>query len=327
MNGGNPTRRDVCAGLAATLLLPATTVSATNAAPHKPSISYPDMVGEIQHYFARKEDTLLDLARTNKLGYVEMIAANPGVDPWVPGKGEQIVLPTAHLLPEGPREGVLLNLVDQRIYYFPADGNRIETYPIGTGQEAWDTPTGKTKIVRKKRNPTWYVPKSIRKEDPELPAIVLPGPKNPLGRYAMYLGWPAYLIHGTNNPWGVGRRVSHGCIRMYPEDIANLFPRIPIGTPVTVVSQELKLGWHQGELMLEVHPNLEQNYEVEESGKFTHAPVSDLAYRVSQAAGTETGRIDWNAVDVAIRDRSGIPVPILRNWEISPKERKTASNI
>lgn len=325
MTDGFPSRRDVVAGLAASLAIPSLAAQARKPSSNKPLITYPDMVGEIQHYFAQKDDTLLDLARTHKLGYVEMVAANRGLDPWVPGAGAQIVLPTAHLLPEGPREGVMLNLVDQRLYYFPTNGGPVETYPIGTGQEAWETPVGRTKIVRKKQNPAWYPPKSIRKEDPTLPRVVRPGPNNPLGLHALYLGWNAYLIHGTNNPWGVGRRVSHGCVRMYPEDIKYLFSRIPVGAPVTVVSQEVKTGWHQGELMIEAHPNLNQNIELEERGKMTPATVPELAHRLTEAAGPEAQRINWTAVSEAIRDRSGIPVPVFRDKETGPDKKKTAS--
>lgn len=293
------------AGLAALPAWAAKTKSGSKTA-------FPDMFGEVRHIFARHEDTLLDIARDNGLGFVELVAANPGVDPWLPGAGQAITLPTAHILPAGPREGLLLNLIDQRIYFFPRDGGPIQTYAIGTGQEAWGTPTGKTTITRKKRNPSWYVPKSIRKEQPELPAVVRPGPDNPLGRHAMYLGWPAYLIHGTNNPWGVGRRVSHGCVRMYPEGIEKLFPQVATGTPVTVVSQEAKVAWYDRELYLEVHPNHDQNTELEETGKLTPAPVPELAYRIAQAAGEEVGRIDWACVNIAAKERSGLPIPVLK---------------
>ncbi|MDA1324255.1 MAG: L,D-transpeptidase family protein [Proteobacteria bacterium] len=329
MVGRNPNRREMCVGLTAALLLPVAGPLAAEAATTKTAVAYPDMVGELAYYVAGKEDTLLDLARTHKLGYVEMVAANPGIDPWIPGAGTQIYLPTAHLLPSGPRKGVLLNLVDQRLYYFPADGKPVETYPIGTGQEAWGTPLGSTEIIRKKRDPTWYVPKSIQKDDPTLPAIVGPGPDNPLGSRAIYLGWKSYLIHGTNNPWGVGRRVSHGCVRMYPEDIEAIFPRLPVGTPVTVVSQEAKLGWHRGQLMLEVHPNLKQNSELEETGKLSPATVPEIAYRVSQAAGNRVGDINWKTVKLVVEERRGIPVPILRQKDIGPtaSEEKTASGL
>ena len=200
---------------------------------------YPDIIGKITHYVTREDDTLLDLARWNGLGYTEMIAANRGIDPWVPGAGVKLTIPGAHILPDAPREGVVLNLADQRLYVFNAEDGTVESVPIGIGKSAWNTPTGRTKVVRKRANPTWYVPKSIRKEDPELPAVVRPGPLNPLGHFAIDLGWPSYLLHGTNRPYGVGRRVSHGCVRLYPEDIARLFIRIPIGVPVTVVDQEI----------------------------------------------------------------------------------------
>ena len=259
----------------------------------------------------RYEDTFARVAREAGVGYDALRRANPGVDAWIPGAGRLIVLPTAHLLPAGPREGILLNLTDQRLYYFPPDGGPVQSYPIGTGQEAWDTPTGSTKIVRKKRNPTWHVPKSIRKENPELPAIVRPGPDNPLGRHALYLGWNSYLIHGTNSPWGVGRRVSHGCIRMYPEGIAKLFPKLPIGTPVTVVQQELKLGWHNDTLFMEIHPNPAQQLELEEKREFSPEPVPELIYRVADKAGKARKDVDWDRVNNAVAKRTGLPIPIL----------------
>lgn len=328
MDCHNPSRREICAGLSAALAFPATGLFAKRSKAAKPAFTYPDLIGELRYYTASKEDTLLDLARDNNLGFVETVAANPGVDPWIPGAGTKIVLPTEHLLPVGARKGILLNLVDQRLYYFPPGGKPVESYPIGTGQEAWHTPLGTTTIVRKKRNPTWYVPKSIQKDDPTLPGVIGPGPDNPLGRFAMYLGWKAFLIHGTNNPWGVGRRVSHGCVRMYPESIESLFPRLPIGTPVTVVSQEAKLGWHAGMLLLEIHPDLKQNSELEATGKMTPARVPELAYRVSQAAGKRIGDVNWHAVESAVAERRGYPIPILNDKGIGLNAviKKTASD-
>ena len=311
MSRTNPSRREVCSGIAAALLFLSTPRSAETAKHLNKITRYPDIIGELQHHVTKQEDTLLDLARINKLGYVEIVAANPGIDPWIPGDGTKVVLPTAHLIPAGPRQGLLLNLADQRLYYFPENGGLAESFPIGTGQDAWDTPLGETTVIQKKRNPTWFVPKSVQKDDPTLPAIVRPGPDNPLGRYAIYLGWQSYLIHGTNNPWGVGRRVSHGCVRMYPEDIQTLFPQIPVGTKVTVVSQEVKLGWHLGQLMLEVHPNLKQNYELEETGKLTPATIPEVAYHISQAAGELIDKVNWKVVNSIVKKRSGIPVSIL----------------
>ena len=177
--------------------------------------AYPSMIGGLQRYTTTYEDSLVDLARKYGLGYTEIVSANPGVDPWVPGKSKNILLPTAHILPDGPREGILINLADQRLYFFREDGRTVDSAPLGIGNTGWDTPKGRTNVVRKKKNPTWYVPQSVREDQPELPAIVRPGPDNPLGSYAVYLGWPGYLFHGTNKPFGVGRRVSHGCVRTF----------------------------------------------------------------------------------------------------------------
>lgn len=281
----------------------------------KPSRSreaaYPDVVGETRIRVARHADSLLDLARGHGLGYTEIVAANPGVDPWVPGGGAEIVLPTAHVLPRARREGLVLNLADQRLYFFRPDGRGVDTAPLGIGDEGWRTPTGRTRIVRKGRDPTWYVPKSVRRQDPTLPAVVPPGPDNPLGRFALYLGWPAYLIHGTNKPYGVGRRVSHGCVRLYPEDIARLYGDLPVGTPVAVVDQDAKLGWAGGRLWLEVHPSQSQADEIERSGSFTPAKPAELEAKVMLAAGGRRGAVDWNAVRRAGLERRGVPVPVL----------------
>ena len=272
---------------------------------------YPNIIGSITHHVTQQDDTLLDLARWNGLGYTEMIAANRGIDPWVPGAGVKLTIPGAHILPGGPREGLVLNLADQRLYIFDAEDGSVDSAPIGTGRSAWDTPTGRTTVVRKRANPTWYVPKSIREEDPELPAVVPPGPLNPLGRHAIDLGWPSYLLHGTNQPYGVGRRVSHGCVRLYPEDIARLFTRIPIGLPVTVVNQEVKLAWVGGALMMEAHPSQEQADELEADGTFALARPTRYEYQILDAAGVYATRIDWTTVARALDERTGMPVTIL----------------
>lgn len=311
----------LAAAAAGSLALSAMAPAAARVTPNKPEqnkaapgkVVYSSQIGQTRQYTTKAEDTLIDLARRFKLGFTELVAANPGVDPWLPGDGTVIVLPTGHLLPDAPHQGLVLNLIDQRLYYFPPGGGQVETYALGTGREAWNTPLGATSVVRKKRNPTWHVPKSIRAENPELPRVVGPGPKNPLGRFAMYLGWPGYLVHGTNNPWGVGRRVSHGCIRMYPEDIKSLFPRIPVGTPVTVVSQEIKIARFAGQLLLEIHPSPSQTDELEAKGKLTPSDVPELAYKVVNAAGKDVSRINWEIVRRAARERSGVPINILKS--------------
>ena len=272
-----------------------------------------DMIGALRHIVTAYEDTLLDIARANSLGYIEMIAANQGIDPWVPGENTSIVLPTAHVLPDAERQGLVVNLAEHRLYYFGPDGSESVTFPLGVGKEGWSTPLGSTEIVRKKENPNWYPPESIRAEKPHLPKVVLAGPHNPLGSHALYFGWPSYLIHGTNMPWGVGRRVSHGCIRLYPEDIARLFELVPVGTPVQVVDQAIKVGWSDGALYVEAHPEAGQADELESSGKiwsFGADSLADVLYRIKAQAGAAQDRLDWRLIRRALMERSGVPVQV-----------------
>ncbi len=214
---------------------------------------------------ARYEDTMLDIARTYDIGQNEILLANPGVDRWLPGEGVKVRIPNSRLLPDAPHEGLILNLPEYRLYYFPkaesGQARDVVTHPVSIGRLDWETPLGKTRIVAKNKNPVWIPPKSIREEHAAdgdiLPDVYPAGPDNPLGLYALRLGIPGYLIHSTNKPYGVGMRVSHGCIRMYPEDIERLFPEITVGTPVYIVNQSIKVGWFENRLYLEVHPDLE----------------------------------------------------------------------
>lgn len=306
-------RRDfaIAAAILAALPLASAVGAATLEGESEPRSG--DMIGALDHMLTAYEDTLLDLARANGLGYVEMVAANQGIDPWVPGKNTSIVLPTAHVLPDAERVGLVVNLAEHRLYYFGPDGAEPATFPLGVGKEGWDTPLGTTEIVRKKEGPAWYPPDSIRELKPHLPKVVPPGPNNPLGSHALYFDWPTYLIHGTNMPWGVGRRVSHGCIRLYPEDIAQLFALVPIGTPVQVVSQAVKIGWHGGELYVEAHPEAEQADELERTGRVESADArsrADALYRVKALAGADQDRLDWHLIRKALKERSGVPVQV-----------------
>ena len=272
-----------------------------------------DMVGELRQIVTAYEDNLLDLARANSLGYTEMIAANQGVDPWVPGEDTPIVLPTGHILPDAERQGIVVNLAEHRLYYFGPKGGEPVTFPLGVGKEGWSTPLGTTEIVRKKENPAWYPPESIRAEKPHLPKVVPAGPHNPLGSHALYFDWPSYLIHGTNMPWGVGRRVSHGCIRLYPEDIARLFELVPVGTPVQVIEQAIKVGWSDGALYLEAHPEAGQADELERTGKIWSLgadSLADVLYRIKARAGAAQDRLDWRLIRKTLKERSGVPVQI-----------------
>lgn len=289
--------------IVALALLP-TCASAANAGP--------DMIGELEEYRVVADETLLDIAVRNHLGFVEVLAANPGIDRWLPVQGASIVLPKAHLLPAAPRRGIVINLADQRLYHFSDAPVPPASFPVGIGRRGCETPLGETWIERKREKPTWSPPPSIRAERPDLPAAVPPGPDNPLGDFALDLELDGYVIHGTNLPYGVGRRVSHGCIRLFPGDIARLFARVDIGTPVAIVDQPVKLGWVNGELYLEVHPSQSQADELEALGRFTPAPIAGLEARIHRAAGAESGRLDWSAIRRVARERRGIPVQITR---------------
>lgn len=303
-----------------TSLLGATAGLAGLAAPAFGSVltaSNSDLIGRMKTRILTGRDTLLDVARSLDLGILELSAANPGVDAWVPGEERLIVLPTAHLVPNGvERDGIIVNLSELRLYYFPpqttgADGTaQVATSAIGIGRDGFDTPVGKSHVVRKKANPTWYPTAATRADKPELPEIVGPGPDNPLGAHAIYLGWPTYLIHGTNKPLGVGRRISRGCIRMYPERVEALFGMVPVNAKVQVVEQSTKLGWHEGELYLEAHPDFDQLDELEASYRFEPKTPIDMRDEIIAFAGNQAKRINWAAVRTVLTARRGFPEPI-----------------
>jgi len=223
------------------------------------------VIGELQIVFTGADDTFSDLAREYGLGYDELVHANPGIDPWLPAPGTPVLLPTQYVLPATARRGIVLNIAAKRLFYFPEmeEGERQEvlTFPIGIGRVGWETPIGSAKVIQKARDPHWWVPASVRKEHAEegdpLPAVVPPGPDNPLGRHVLKLDMPGYLIHGTNQPYGVGMRVSHGCVRLYPENIDTLYSLAAIGTDVTIVNQPYLLGRRGGQVFFESHPPLE----------------------------------------------------------------------
>lgn len=268
-------------------------------------------IGEMKIYPAKHEDTLVYIARDNNLGFVEMRAANPDVDPWLPGEGTKLVIPTRHLLPDAPYKGIVINLPEMRLYAFINGENEPESYPIGIGREGLATPLGTTEIVRKQVGPTWRPTPRMREENPKLPESIGPGPDNPLGDYAMYLGWAQYAIHGTNKPFGIGRRVSSGCIRMYPEGIEALFQRIPIGTPVRVVDQPIKLAWIENELYLEAHPDIEQAFQMEETGQiYSHQLDNEDLKAIINVAGKYKDDVDWALVRHAVKERKGYPIKI-----------------
>ena len=225
------------------------------------------VIGAPQVVFTRRQDTFSDLAREYGLGYDEMVAANPNVDPWLPGENTPVLLPTQYVVPDVPRKGIVLNIVSKRLFYFPAtavgEPQPVMTFPIGIGRVGWETPLGVTTVISKATDPHWYVPLSVRREYAEMgnpvPAVVPPGPDNPLGAHVLKLEMPGYLIHGTNQPYGVGMRVSHGCVRLYPENIELLYSLVNLGEQVAIINEPYLLGRHDGEFYFESHRPLEDD--------------------------------------------------------------------
>ncbi len=278
-----------------------------------------DIIGTISHYTVKKEDNLYEIARRFDIGIVELRAANPGIDPWTPKPGTELTITTMHILPATPHNGMVINLSELRLFYYADDG-QVMSFPIGIGREGWQTPLGTTKVLRKRTRPIWTPPPSIREEDPDLPEVFLPGPDNPLGEYALDLGWKGVLIHGTNRPYGVGKRSSHGCIRLYPEDIERLFGMLTVGVPVMIIDAPYKLGWRGNTLFLEVTPTQQQADAIAEYRQPAPVSIPDIYDAIRQVAGLDAG-INWYAVDDAISKRSGIPVAI-SNDVPSLEERK-----
>jgi L,D-transpeptidase ErfK/SrfK len=268
------------------------------------------VVGGFGRYVAQDGDRFAEIARRFDIAYPELQAANPSVDGWQPGAGQQITLPTAFVLPDAPQKGIVVNLGQWRLFYFPPEGGRVETYPLGLGVIGKKTPIGVTRVVRKEPNPAWYPPASIRAEEPDLPAVVPPGPDNPLGAFALHLGWPNYLIHGTNKPYGVGRNVSHGCIRLYPEDIAKLFAAVPVGTPVRTVDQPATAGWYGNTLYVVVYPTKQQVYDLDVGHPIEPEPAAGVEAVVRAAAERVGARVSWEAVARVAAERTGIPVAV-----------------
>lgn len=277
-----------------------------------------DYVGEMQTYTARYEDTMVQIARAFNVGFVELRAANPYLDPWMPGEGKKIIIPSMHLLPRAPHNGLVVNLAEMRLYSFLKPG-QVKTFPLGIGAEGLSTPSGTTTIVRKVVGPTWRPTPRMHKIHPELPAVVGPGPDNPMGTNAMYLGWPQYAIHGTDKPFSIGRRASSGCMRMYPENITELYAMTPVGTNVTVVNQPVMLAWVGDKLYMEAHPTTEQADKMEIDGGlpgyvFTEEDMGSIV----AAAGEYADKLNWPLIRQVVRERRGYPVEIYRKGNAAP---------
>ena len=282
-----------------------------------------DLIGAEYYVRAKHEDTLIDLARRHGLGYDELRLANPGVDSWLPGEGTSVLIPARHLLPDGAREGIVINLAELRLYYFPPapkpeknskkkirkpNPRQVITYPISVGREGLATPLTTTKVLEKLKNPAWYPGDDIRKEHAAdgdvLPRVVPPGPDNPLGPLALKLGLPGVFIHGTNKPYSIGMPATHGCIRLYPEDIEALMPRVPRGTKVRIVNQIWKTGWKNSVLYFEVSAPPSKS-----AGQDWQALEHALNAAVKQRPGYD---IDWTGAEAALLQPRGLPQPVWR---------------
>jgi L,D-transpeptidase ErfK/SrfK len=276
-----------------------------------------DVVGVLQVTKSTKEDTLSDVARRFNVGYEEIVRANPKVDPWLPGDGTEIIVPTQFIIPNAPREGVVINVPQMRLFYFPTakkgEPQQVYTFPIGIGRVGWATPIGTTKVVRRQKDPTWRPTASIRKEHKEngdpLPAVVGAGPDNPLGRYAFYLGWPSYLIHGTNKPAGVGLRSSHGCIRLYPEDIELLFSMMPVGTKVRVVNEPFVFGFQEDKLYLQAFEVLEDDTRDWKKAQKNLVSKS-LGEEIQKELKKRNEEVSWDLIASVGHEPRGIPLVI-----------------
>jgi L,D-transpeptidase ErfK/SrfK len=274
-----------------------------------------DLIGELRYTKAKYEDTLINIAREFSLGQDEIVMANPDVDRWLPGAGKRVLVPRWFILPEAARTGIIVNIPEMRLYYFPGAGKsspvtQVITYPVSIGRMDWRTPLGTTKVVQKIKDPVWRPPESIKREHAKdgeiLPDVVPAGPDNPLGQFAMRLGVPGYLIHGTDarKAYGIGMRVTHGCIRMYPEDIAKLFPLVNVGTPVTLVNQPIKLGWLGDQLYIEVSQPLDED-------RMSYQQLLSTAMSlIEKKTAKRAIALDGVALRKALEEPSGIPVLI-----------------
>ncbi|MHB8209714.1 MAG: L,D-transpeptidase family protein [Acidithiobacillus sp.] len=269
-----------------------------------------NMVGQLQVVIARHQDTLLDIARHYDVGYNEIRAANPGVDPWLPGAGTRVLVPTQYILPPKPWTGIIINIPERRLFYFPAGQNVVYTYPVGIFRPKWPNPLGSTRIIAKVRNPTWTVPKNIQEEHAKagepIPAFFPAGPDNPMGELALETGWSQIFIHGTNKPWGVGMRVSHGCFHVYPENEVQLFKMVKVGTPVTTIDQPYIVGTSgNGQLYLQSFAPIKAYNKGSNSQQRAVDAISLFEKQVQQS-----WTINWQQVIDLVEKPNTIPTAI-----------------
>lgn len=281
-----------------------------------------EIVGEVRIAYPQKNDTLLEIGERYEMGFDELKWANPNVNSWTPGETTPIIIPSQYILPK-PHEGIVLNIPEMRAYYFPKKGDKVYVYPVSVGRMDWKTPLGRSTVTVKQKDPNWYPPTSIQKEHLEngrgvLPKVVPGGPDNPLGRHVLRLSIPSYLLHGTNDPTGIGMRVTHGCMRFFPKNIEELFTIVPVGTPVYMINEIVKIGWHGDKLMMEVHASLE-----EDNLTRTNIIQQALAVLKPYQGDPNIQLVSMNAFEASVDQMSGIPVEIGRRRSNEPQQDNT----
>lgn len=276
-----------------------------------------DVVGALQVVKVAKDETLSDIGRRFNVGLGEMTRANPDVDPWLPKPGTRVIVPTQYVLPAAPHRGIVVNLAAMRLFYYPphkrGDPQVVITHPVGIGRQGWKTPQGMTRVLWHEKDPVWHVPPSIiaehHQEGDELPKVMGPGPDNPLGKFALHLAWPGYLIHGTNKPVSVGLRVSHGCVHLFPEDIAQIFKMVPNGTEVRVVNEPYLFGWKAGHLYLQSAGPLEDDKRPWKK-KARSLLAATLTREQRKDLKQLDQKIDWARVAQLVAAPAGVPIPV-----------------
>lgn len=264
-----------------------------------------DLAGELSVISTRYEDTFAAIGNRDSLGYLELVKANPGVDPWLPGEGTRITVPRHYVLPDVKREGIVINLAEYRLYYFTGDG--VQVYPVGVGTEDNPSPLTDAEVTMPLESPAWYPPESIRAEyeadGDYLPRMIPPGPDNPLGSHALMLSEKGYLIHGTNKLFGVGMQVSHGCFRMYNEDISRFVYEVSKGTPVRVIREPVKIGLKGNEVWMEVH-RPEEEYSKQDRDRLWREVSAAVEEFRRKVPGVEVQRM---SIELAVDQADGLP--------------------
>lgn len=268
-----------------------------------------DIVGQIQTAVVQQGETFASIAQKYNVTYAGMVEANPGINAAKPPGGTVLVIPSQYVLPDAPRKGIIINLAELRLYYFPKNEKVVYTYPIGIGIQGWNIDPGLNKIAQKQKDPTWYPPPAVRQEliakGFDIPPFIPAGPDNPLGGYMLRLAphW-TYLIHGCVDPTTIGRRSSSGCFRMYPEDIQTVFNMVPVGTQVNIINEPYKIGWQDKQLYMEAHLPLQEQLAA------SKGDMSEVVAAINAKVGKKPANIQWDHAFTLAKQTTGVPEQI-----------------